>query len=618
MTSWDKIQLLLELGTYLHRFRIGVRNDKKMNIKEIIKKVVKELYPYVDFVVERPADTSRGDYSTNIAMASYRQLAVATNSHVPGGKKQGINWAEDKDNIFSNPREKALQIVEVLKKNEELGKVIDLEKIEVAGAGFINFWVRDSYLMKGMDSGSESGMTGSSEFMKGKRVLVEYSSPNIAKRFSVGHLRSTIIGQAIFNLYKASGAKVTNDNHLGDWGTQFGMIIAAVEEENTDVSKMSVGELEELYVRFNMRIEEKPELREKAREAFLRLEHGDTNARKIWQLAVDVSMKEFEEIYKKLNVSFENMNGESIYEKEMPEIIEQLKEKKIATEGEGGAWIIKFEKDGKEYMPPAMLVKSDGTTTYLTRDLATIKKRLTEEKLKAELYVYEVGAEQTLHFKQLFEIVKKLWPEETDGVQFVHVAHGLLTLPEGKMSTRKGNTIKLEDLINKAGDEAKEMVKSESIDTERMGFNAIKYNELRRTPELNYVFRWEEALAMEGNSAPYINYAYVRAKKIFKQKLENSKIQKLEIMFEGEEKELARLLLKFTEGEVVEEAARGFGPHILANYLFEVAKKFNAFYDHNKVLGDLREKERLVLVKAVSEVINNGMKLLGIEVVERM
>ncbi len=570
MTSWDKI-------------------DEEMNIKEIIKKVIGEVGETQNFSVERPADPSKGDFACNVAMTLAK-------------------------NAGKSPRELAEEIVEKLKKDKDLGLVVDLEKIEIAGPGFINFWIRDEYLSFAM-SMSTSDYWGKSEYMKGKKVLVEYSSPNIAKRFSVGHLRSTIIGQAIFNLYKASGAVVTNDNHLGDWGTQFGMIIVAVEEENLDISQMSIGELEELYVRFNKRIEEQPELRDKAKEAFLRLEQGDVNARKIWQLSIDVSMKEFEEIYKKLNVSFENINGESIYEKEMPQIITDLKTKRIATEGEGGAWIIKFEKDGKEYMPPAMLLKSDGTTTYLTRDIATIEKRLRVEKLRADLYIYEVGAEQKLHFRQVFATAKMLWPEETKNIEFVHVAHGLLTLPEGKMSTRKGNTIKLDDLMSKAGDEAKNFVKSEGIDTEKMGINAIKYNELRRSPELNYVFRWEEALSMEGNSAPYINYAYVRAKKISDVR---SQISGGKIRFEGEEEALARLLMKFAEGEVVEEAAKNFAPHQVAGYLFEVAKKFNAFYDHNKVLGDPREEQRLVLVKAVAEVLKNGMKLLGIEVVERM
>lgn len=590
-----------------------------MNIKEIIKRVVAEICKTDSFTVERPSDPTKGDFACNVAMVLAK-------------------------NVGKNPRELAEEIVKKLKKDKELAPVIDLEKIEIAGPGFINFWISDEYLGAEIASVQDTETrndVGRSKWMEGKKVLVEYSSPNIAKRFSVGHLRSTIIGQAIFNLYKASGAVVTNDNHLGDWGTQFGMIIAAVEEENLDISKMSIGELEELYVRFNTRIAENPELKDKAREAFLRLEQGDTNARKIWQLAIDVSMKEFNEIYKKLGVSFENMFGESVYENKMPGIIADLKAKGIATEGERGAYIIKFEKDGKEYMPPAMLLKSDGTTTYLTRDLATIEKRLFEEKLKSDLYVYEVGSEQKLHFRQVFETARMLWPKETENVKFVHVAHGLLTLPEGKMSTRKGNTIKLEDLINSAENVAADVmaktiegkVTHESLDElektyirnltaaetqeiyKRIAINAIKYNELRRSPELNYVFRWDEALAMEGNSAPYINYAYVRAKKIVDVR---SSIVDKHIVFEGEEKDLARLLMKFAEGEVVEEAAKNFAPHLVAGYLFEVAKKFNAFYDHNKVLGSEREVMRLVLVKAVVEILKKGTELLGIEVVEKM
>lgn len=571
-------------------------------IKEIIKKAIKDLYSSdVDFVVERPGDSTKGDFSTNVAMV----LA----------KIEG-----------KNPRELAEEIVLKLRGIEELGKSIDLEKIEVAGPGFINFWVRGEYLV---DTFHEE-MDGKSDWMKGKRVLVEYSSPNIAKRFSVGHLRSTIIGQALFNLYKASGAKVTNDNHLGDWGTQFGMIIAAAEEEKLDVSTMSIGELEELYVRFNTRIAENPDLKDLAREAFLRLEQGDANARKIWQLAIDVSMREFDETYIKLGIIFDNLNGESIYEEMIPAIVGELKGKGVAVYGERGALIVKFEKDGKEYMPPAMAMKSDGATTYLMRDLATIQHRFTTDKLKADLYVYEVGSEQQLHFRQVFETARMLWPEETKNIQFKHVAHGLLTLPEGKMSTRKGNTVKVEDLFDKALEEIASLAKEtkhlfEMMDTDmvvenekKLSINAIKYNELKRSPELNYVFRWEEALAMEGNSAPYINYAYVRAKKIVDQEQKNFNNAERTVLFEGEERELARLLLKFVEGEVVEDAARNYAPHLVAGYLFEVAKKFNAFYDHNKVLGDKREVIRLVLVKAVAEVIKNGMKLLGIEVVEKM
>lgn len=555
-----------------------------MRAREIIQKKLIEVCGVDSVVVERPAESSRGDFASSVA------LVVAKSKE-------------------RNPRELADEWTAILRSDSDLKKIV--ERIEVAGPGFVNFWLKDEYVYKQIALSKAV-----SEAFLGKKVLVDFSSPNIAKRFSVGHLRSTIIGQAICNLYKACGAEVTNDNHLGDWGTQFGMIISGVEEEGLDVSLMNVMELEELYVRFNARLVDKPELREKAKEAFLRLERGDENARRIWKQAVEVSMKEFEEIYKRLNVSFDHQYGESVYEDLMPEIIKQAMQTGVGVGGENGALIVKYERDGKEYMAPAMLQKSDGTTTYFTRDLATIRMRITEDDLKSDIYVYEVGGEQTLHFRQVFDAARKLWPDETKNVQFVHVAHGLLTLPEGKMSTRKGNTIKLEELLERAKDEAKDRSegKYNEKQSEQMGVSAVKYNELKRSPNLDYVFVWDEALAMTGNSAPYINYAYVRAKKI----VEGRSFEADNSQFEDEEKELARLLMKFFDGDVLEEAARNFAPQQVCAYLFEVAKSFNGFYDRNKVLGDGREKERLILVRAVSEVLRQGMEVLGISMVEKM
>lgn len=542
-----------------------------MNPKEIIKKSIVKLGLGVEnFSVEHPADEAKGDYATNVAM-------------VMGG----------------NPRVNAEKIVEDLKKDKDLGEVVDLERIEIAGPGFINFFLTDKYISSKLLIGEN---LGKSDWMKGKKVLVEYSSPNIAKRFSVGHFRSTLIGQALFNLYKKSGAKVTNDNHLGDWGTQFGMITAAVKMWGFDWSiDDPIGKLEDLYVRFNKEMAEKPEMRDVARDEFLRLEKGDIGAREIWQKSIDVSMKEFGEIYKKLEVSFEHQNGESIYEKMMPPIIHECLEKKVAEVGEGGALIVRFEKDGKEYFPPAMLRKSDGSTTYFTRDLATIRKRLNDDDLKCDLYIYEVGSEQTMHFRQVFEAVEKLgWANKNI---FKHVQHGLLTLPEGKMSTRKGNTIKLDDLLGRAEEKSPELA-----------IASVKYNELKRSPIMNYVFDWDEALSMEGNSAPYINYAYVRATKI----LEGKNIVQDDLVFEGEEKDLARFLLRFVLGEEVEKAASGFAPQSICTYVYELAKRFNGFYERNKVLGDPRERQRLALVSLVREVIKRGLETLGIKVVEAM
>ncbi|KKU00530.1 MAG: Arginine-tRNA ligase [Candidatus Collierbacteria bacterium GW2011_GWB2_45_17] len=454
-----------------------------------IHRAIGEVFGLANFSVEHPADEKMGDYASNIAMVMAKQM--------------------DK-----SPRELAEEVVKKLTENERLMEVV--EKIEIAGPGFINFWIKDEVLVDGLKEMLRNGDSClDSNFMSGKKALVEYSSPNIAKRFSVGHLRSTIIGQALFNLYKHSGAEVTNDNHLGDWGTQFGMIIAAVEEKKLDVSKMSVTDLEDLYVEFNKRIEERPELKDKAREAFARLEKGDEAARKIWKECIGVSMKEFDDIYGRLRVEFEHEYGESTYEKMMPSIIEEALDTGVAIKGEGGALIVKFEKDGKEYMPPAMIRKADGTTTYFTRDLATIRKRLDELDLKSDLYVYEVGSEQTLHFRQVFEAARMLW-EDAQRVELKHVAHGRMTFSGEKMSTRKGTTIKLEDLIFRAGEEAKKIAKERVSDnvSEKIGLGAVKYNELRRSPESDYDFRWEEALSMEGNSGPYLQYVYVRTKGI--------------------------------------------------------------------------------------------------------
>ncbi len=596
-----------------------------MKTKEIIKKAIEELALGKEFTVEHPADEKMGDYASNVALVLAKELG-------------------------RNPRELALDLVNKLSKNEELVRIV--QKIEPAGPGFINFWIIDEFLIKKLDLALQNEKLGDSDFMRGKKVLVEYSSPNIAKRFSVGHLRSTIIGQAIFNLYKHSGAdRVTNDNHLGDWGTQFGMIIAAIEEDKDfDWEKVDINKLEEIYVNFNKRIEETPELRTRAKDAFLRLEKGDESARYIWQKAVDISMGEFNEIYKKLDVNFEHVYGESAYEKLMPEVIQSAKERNISSIGEEGALIVKFEdENGKEEMSPAMLVKSDGSTTYFTRDLATILMRLTTPDLKCDEYIYEVGGEQRLHLKQVFATAKKLWPIETKSVEFVHVAHGLLSLPEGKMSTRKGNTIKLEELLERSKMESynvmvnedksylnenekrrmqlgehvvRSMTHDEVEDTaDKTSIGAVKYNELKRSPVMDYVFVWDEALSMEGNSAPYLQYVNVRTKGILNKSAE--KIEKImtdkKKFVNDEERNLARwLLLRFAEGEVVESAAKNYAPQQVCAYLFETAQKFNGFYERNKVIGVENQSLRLALTILTGEVIKKGLGILGIETVEKM
>lgn len=284
-------------------------------------------------------------------------------------------------------------------------------------------------------------------------------------------------------------------------------------------------------------------------------------------------------------------------------------------------------------MPPAMLVKSDGSTTYFTRDLATVKMRLNNPGLKSDVYVYEVGGEQRLHLKQVFVAANKLWPEETKNVQFVHVAHGLLSLPEGKMSTRKGNTIKLEDLIfegwmkswrliaEKEGYRGENPSDEQKNRADTISIAAIKFNELKRSPGMDYVFKWDEALSMEGNSAPYLQYVYVRTRGILNKSGEKiDKVMGDNKEFTNEdERNLARwLLLRFAEGEVVESAAKNFAPQQLCAYLFETAQKFNGFYERNKVIGVENQSLRLSLTLLAGEVIKKGLEIIGIETVEKM
>lgn len=570
-----------------------------MNIRKKIEQIIKDSFAIEGFSVDYPADEKMGDMACNAAM-------------IKAGKEK------------KNPRDIAEEMMWKLEGNKELMGMV--KKIEMAGPGFLNFWIKDEMLIEGLKEMNRAGEHAiDSDVESGKKVLVEYSSPNIAKRFSVGHLRSTIIGQALFNIYKHCGAEVTNDNHLGDWGTQFGMIVAAVEEKNLDVSKMDIPQLETLYVEFNKRIDENPELKDKAREAFARLEKGDESARKIWRECIAVSLKEFDAIYEKLGVSFDHEYGESIYEKAMPGIIQEALDNGVATEGERGALIVKFEKDGKEYMPPAMLRKADGTTTYFTRDLATIRKRLDDPDLKSDMYIYEVGGEQTLHFRQVFQAARLLW-EDAKEVEFVHVAHGLMTLPEGKMSTRKGRTVKLEDLLFRASEEAKEIAKDRITpeESEKVGIGAIKYNELKRSPESGYVFRWEEALSMEGNSGPYLQYVYVRTKGIL-DKAHVDGVRFLhygrdeEVVLNEDERSLAKwLVLRIGSGEMVENAAKNFAPHLVCQTIFELSQRFNGFYDRNRVIGVKEEVLRLLLTKITNEVVKAGLNILGIETVKKM
>jgi len=529
--------------------------------------------------LDSPTHPTHGDYSSNIAL----KLKISPD-----------------------------QIVKRLEDDQSLKKIVS--KIEVAN-GFINFNLSDQVLHDNLSEIlKKKEKFGQSDVGQGKTVVIDYSSPNIAKRFGIGHLRSTIIGQALYNLYSFIGWQAIGDNHLGDWGTQFGVLIYMVEKDNLDPAKLSIDDWEKLYVDFHAFEEKNPSIRDSAREAFARLEKGDSHARKIWQAAYDSSLKEYDRIYKRLGVKIDYSYGESFYEDKMEEAIKLAKEKGVTVESEG-ALAIEFDKKYK--LPSNLLVKSNGTTTYLTRDLALMFFR--KKQWDPDLQIFEVGADQKLYFQQVFALAEMMGLFTLD--QLHHVAHGMIRFKEGKMSTRKGKTIKLEEVLGEAVEKAKELG-SESDDlAEKVGIGALKYNDLKRDPTKDIIFDWDEIINMEGNSGPYLQYTYARTQSVLrKSEFDDSNIENsskiINSKLEIEETLLLRHLTKFPE--IIISSAENFAPNTLCNYLYELTQKYNSFYNAHKIIGDENEEFRLALTLGTSTILRNGLTLLGIKAPERM
>lgn len=539
-------------------------------------------------VVEHPKNEVFGDWATSLPLSLFSQ----------------------KGHPYATPMDLAQAFVEKLTADKELAGVFS--EFSAAAPGFINASVTDRYFHTLLiDILDQADTFGSSQEGNGKTAIVDLSAPNIAKRFSVGHLRSTIIGDAIVKLLRFQGWKVIGDNHLGDWGTQFGKMIVAIRMwADKPADQLTIGELETLYVRFHAEAETHPELDDQARAAFKALEDGHKEERVLWQTLVTNSMKEFNALYDLLHVRIDQAYGESFYETVMPEVIAYAKEKKIAVESEG-ALIIPFPGDK---LPPGILRKSDGATTYFTRDLATIYVR--NNTWHPDKIIYEVGAEQTLHLRQVF------WASELLGWvqpgQCVHVAHGFVRLKEGRMSTRRGNAIKLDDVITKIIEKAETLNPDKTIAT-TIGIGALKYNDLKRTPGQGYTFDWDEALALNGNSGPYLQYMCVRAKGILEKAGVDITLPANAHTPNMEEKRVVRLLSQFPD--VVRDAATMYMPSTLCTYLYELAQKFSGFYEQHPVNSAQDQQTklfRLALTKSVLTTLTNGLTLLGIGIPEKM
>ncbi len=559
------------------------------SLSQAAEEVMKSAYNVGDVSVswERPQDSSHGDIATPLALQA--------------AKKAG-----------ASPREIAEKIAEAMNALE------DTEKVEVAGPGYVNIWLTPEALIRSLGSTREACTA------KVKRdeapVVIDYSSPNIAKPFGIHHILSTVIGQSLANVYRHLGWDTISVNHLGDWGTQFGKLAVALEKwGDKPLEQCTLDDLLELYVRFHDEAEKDETLEDAGRAAFRKLEEGDEKLQKFWKGVVDITTKELNVLYDRLHVSFDESQGESFYEDKMQPIVKEGKEKGVFTEGENGSLIVEFSEE--ENMPPAIVVKADGATIYLTRDLATISYRISHWNPQAILYVVDVA--QSLHFKQLFSTVEKLgW----DLPELEHVVFGRMRFADKSMSTRKGNILKLEHVLDEAKSRAEQVISEhgEKIQTdnpdelaEMMGQGAVVYGVLSQNRKMDMVFDWEKALSFEGNSAPYLQYTHARAKSILDKADEVEEVEDIDSLSE-KERLVLNTLLQFDR--VLSETQRSNMPHILANYLYELCRDYNSFYNENPILKaeEPARSFRVYLTSLTADVIKTGAGLLTISVPDRM
>lgn len=503
----------------------------------------------------------------------------------------------------------------------ELTDQINDELIQAKATGpYLNFYFdRSKYAARLIgEILNKKGKYGESRLGEGKTVVVDFSSPNIAKPFSLPHLRSTMIGNALVNLHKALGYETVSINHLGDWGTQFGKEIVAYKKWGNDeaIKKSPIEELVKIYIKFHEEAEKHPELEDEARLWFKKLEDGDEEAIRLWKWFVEESLKEFEKIYNLLGVSFDHFMGESFYNDKMDRVVEELTEKELLIESEGALIVNLSDKD----MPPALIKKKDGSSIYATRDLAAALYR--KDTFDFEKLFYVVGNEQALHFQQVFEVLKKMkydWAENLE-----HIPFGLMLFENKKMSTRKGTIVLLEEVLQKSIEMADQIIEAKSHDlpdrkevAEAIGVGAIIFNDLKqhRMHEVN--FSWEEALNFEGETGPYVQYTNARTQSLLrKSQLNEVDLENIDGQYvQGEAAwDLTLMLSQYTD--IIIKAANRAEPSAIARYLLDISAQFNRFYHQERIITEDIEEQRakLGLSIATSHVLQHGLTLLGLKV----
>lgn len=517
-----------------------------------------------------------------------------------------------------NPRALAEEVINALPLPDIL------EKAEIAGPGFINLTLSRDAVAAGVCALAADPNLGIAQTGAGEKVVIDYSSPNVAKPMHIGHIRSTVIGNAIDRILRALGYDVIADNHLGDWGTQFGILIMGYRHFLTDDERanLTVELLEKVYVQSYNATKEQPEWLDRCREELVKLQAGDADNLAIWKQFIDISLKEFGRIYGRLDVSFDLYRGESYYQPALGPVVETLKEKGLATQSEG-AWIVDMKDEGLEV---AIVRKRDGGFNYTTTDIATVKSR-TEEFDPARI-IYVTDDRQQLHFKQFFAICGKLGYCAKAALQ--HVYFGLMRLPEGTFSTRQGNVIKLETLLDEAAARARKIVDESHPDwteearaalAEAIGIGAIKYADLSHDPTTMIVFTWERALALEGNSGPYLQYANARLNSLLdKYRTTTNSDPAIHPLTLGSDAEKALALHLLQYPNAVQRAGDLCKPSVLADYLYQLSQLYSSFYQSSPVLKaepEVRDS-RIRLCDAVSKVLRGGLTLLGIPTPERI
>ena len=544
-------------------------------------------------MIEKPADPKMGDY----ALPCFKLARVLRKA--PPMIAKGIAESIEDEHLF--------------------------EKVEAVNA-YVNMFVdRNDFAHEVVAEAIEKGDDfGRSDVGAHRKVIVEYSSPNIAKPFHIGHIRSTVIGSSIANIYDFLGYDIVRINHLGDYGTQFGKMIVAYRRwgNREDVVREPIKTLLEYYTRFHKEAENDPTLEDEARATFTKLEHGEKEEMELWQWFRDESLKEFTRVYDMLGIAFDSYKGESFYSDKMPRFVKELEEKGLLEEDQG-AQIVRLD----EYdLPVALITKSDGSTLYITRDIAAAVYR--KETYDFYKNIYVVASQQNLHFQQWIQILEMMgYPWARD---CIHVPFGLVSMEEGAMSTREGRVIFLEDVLNRAVEKTREIIREKNVNTENIeetaaavGIGAVIFNELSNYRIKDYVFSWDHVLNFEGETGPYVQYTHARACSILRNAGEEVVAKAMKgfdsTYITGDSAhELESLLYEFPD--VVYEAGDKYEPSIVTRHIVDIAQAYNRFYHDEHILTDNEDEKvaKVALVMAAKNAIKNGLALLGMKAPERM